>query len=113
MTEFLNIESQGTTKDRKTQDIIGPTSLQNEMLYETKFYSAENTSKFCAECAVKNLLHRMQMTDQDINCFWNLATSTVAIISECLNDPISKAVCNSHQQVNSIQKCCWILREKF
>jgi hypothetical protein len=113
MTEFLNIESQGTTKDRKTQDIIGPTSLQNEMLYETKFYSAENTSKFCAEGAVKNLLHRMQMTDQDINCFWNLATSTVAIISDVLNDQIPKAVCNSHQQVNSIQKCCWILRQKF
>ena len=114
MTEFLNIESaQGTTKDRKTQDIIGPTSLRNEMLNETKFYSAENTSKFCAEGAVKNLLHRMQMTDHDINCFWNLATSTVAIISEVLNDTIPKAVCNSHQQVNSIQKCCWILRQKF
>ena len=77
MTEFLNIESQGTTKDRKTQDIIGPTSLRNEMLNETKFYSAENTSKFCAEGAVKNLLHRMQMTDHDIKSFWNLATSTV------------------------------------
>jgi hypothetical protein len=24
-----------------------------------------------------------------------------------------KAVCNSHQQVNSIQKCLWILRTKF
>ena len=111
-TEFLNLESQGTTKGRKTQDIIGPTSLRNETLNETRFYSAKNTSKFCAEGAVKNLLHRMQMTDQDINCSWNLATSTVAKRSEDLHDPIPLAVCNSQQQVNSIEKCCWILRNE-
>ena len=80
---------------------------------KTPFYSCDNSSKLCAEGALKNMLHLLQMKKEDIDCFWVLATSPVSAISDFMNSNIPKAVCNSHQQVNAIQKCFWILREHF
>ncbi len=61
----------------------------------------------------KNLLHMLKMNAQDIEEFWTLVTSPLSTISDSLQEDVPKAVCNSHQQVNSIQKCLWILRTKF
>jgi len=80
---------------------------------EMKYYSLENQSKFCAEGAIKNFLHVINMSERDITSFWNLSISPLKIISETLNCEIPKSVCNTFQQINSIQKCLWILREKF
>jgi hypothetical protein len=53
------------------------------------------------------------MNAQDIEEFWTLVTSPLSTISDSLQENVPKAVCNLHQQVNSIQKCLWILRTKF
>jgi hypothetical protein len=78
-----------------------------------KFFSSDNNSKLCAEGALKNLLYMLKMNAQDIEEFWTLVTSPISTISDSLQEDVPKAVCNSHQQVNSIQKCLWILRTKF
>jgi hypothetical protein len=78
-----------------------------------KFFSSDNNSKLCAEGALKNLLYMLKMNLQDIKEFWTLVTSLLSTISDSLQEDVPKAVCNSHQQVNSIQKCLWILRTKF
>jgi hypothetical protein len=55
----------------------------------------------------------LKINAQDIEVFWMLVTSLLSTIRDSLQEDIPKAVCNSHQQVNSIQKCLWILRTKF
>ena len=55
----------------------------------------------------------LKMNVDEINYFWWLATSPLSAISDTLESDIPKAVCNSHKQVNSIQKCFWILRKKI
>jgi hypothetical protein len=42
-----------------------------------------------------------------------LVTLPLSTISNSLQEDVPMAVCNSHQQVDSIQKCLWILRTKF
>jgi len=80
---------------------------------EMKYFSHDNQTKLCAEGAIKNILHEINMSEEDIEGFWNLATSPLNIIARHLNCDIPKGVCNAFQQVNAIQKCCWILRAKF
>jgi hypothetical protein len=53
------------------------------------------------------------MNAQDIEEFWTLVALPFFTMSDSLQEDVPKAVCNSHQQVNSIQKCLWILRTKF
>jgi len=77
------------------------------------FYSSENATKLCAEGALKNLLHMLKMEKRDIDLFWGLATSPLAVISDTLKSNIPKAVCNQVQTVNAIEKCLWILRKRF
>ncbi len=55
----------------------------------------------------------LKINAQDIEVFWILVTSPLSTIIDSLQEDIPKAVCNTHQQVNSIQKCLWILRTKF
>ncbi len=44
----------------------------------------------------------LKLNAQDIKVFWTLVTSPLSTISD-----------SPHQQVNSTQKCLWILRTKF
>jgi hypothetical protein len=55
----------------------------------------------------------LKINAQDIEVFWTLVTSPLSTMSDSFQEDVPKAVCNSHQQVNSIQKCFWILRTKF
>jgi len=81
--------------------------------HKMPFYSSENATKLCAEGALKNLLHMLKMEKRDIDLFWGLATSPLAVISDTLKSNIPKAVCNQVQTVNAIEKCLWILRKRF
>jgi hypothetical protein len=88
-------------------------NAENVFVQKTPYFSDENSSKLCAEGALKNLLCMLKMNVDEINYFWWLSTSPLSVISDCLESNIPKAVCNSHTEVNSIQKCLWILRQKF
>ncbi len=85
----------------------------SESLVSIRYYSLENTSKFCAEGSVKNLLNMLRLSEHDVSMFWDLATAPLHSISERLCDVDPKIVCNHFSQVNSIEKCVWILRKQF
>ncbi len=48
-----------------------------------------------------------------MSMFWDLAIALLHSISKRLRDAVPKIVCNHYGQVNSIQKCLWILGKQF
>jgi hypothetical protein len=60
-----------------------------------RFYSLENTSKFCTEESVKNLLNMLRLSEHDMSMFWDLAAALLHSISEPLCDVVPKIVCKS------------------
>jgi hypothetical protein len=107
-TDFLIRKDLVENETKKRKHLTD--NAANKIVQKTPYFSDENSSKLCAEGALKNLLCMLKMK---INYFWWLATSPLSDISDCLESNIPKEVCNSHTQVNSIQKCLWILRQKF
>ncbi len=84
-----------------------------ECLVPIRYYSLQNTSTFCAEGSVRNLLYMLRLSEHDVTVFWKLATAPLHSISERLCDVVPKIVCNHLIHVNSIQKCLWILQKQF
>ncbi len=74
----------------------------------------ENSSKLCTEGAIQNLLSMLHYSQEDMNTFWELATSDLLTLMKSLNESyVPKAVLRPSLGNNSIQKCLWILRNKF
>ncbi len=84
-----------------------------ESLVPIRYYSLENTSKFCAEGSVKNLLNMLRLSEHDVSMFWDLETAPLHSISESFCDVVLKIVCNRFSQVNSIENGLWILQKQF
>jgi hypothetical protein len=81
---------------------------------ENMFFSNENLSKLCAEGAIQNLLNMLHFSPEDMNIFWELATSDLLTLMKSLNEShVTKAVIKQSLGINSIQKCLWILHKKF
>ncbi len=112
-TAFLHLQNSERQTSIKTNDGLKGHSTTTLLSTSNKFFSSDNNSKLHAEGALKNLLHMLKMNAQDIEEFWTLVTLLLSTISDSLQEVVPKTVCNSHQQVNSIQKCLWILRTKF
>jgi hypothetical protein len=112
-TDSLYLQSNKRRTSIRTNDGLEGHSTTTLLSTSNKFFSSDNNSKLCAEGALKNLLYMLKMNAQDIEEFWTLVTLPLSTISDSLQEDVPKAVCNSHQQVNSIQKCLWILRTKF
>ena len=74
------------------------------------FYNAENSSKQCAQGAIANLLHMLQCSKEQLDLFWQLANCDVEDLVKQLRQELPKNVKNC---VDSIEKCVWILRQKF
>jgi hypothetical protein len=109
-TDFLHLQNNKLWTSIKTNDGLKGHSMTTLLSMSNKFFSSGNNSNLCAEGELKNLLYMLKMNAQDIEEFWTLVTSPLSTTSDSLQEDIPKAVCNSHQQVNSIQKCLWILR---
>jgi len=112
-TDFLHIEMnkwQGSHRDYQMNYCKLPTLFLSK---RNMFFSAENNSKLCAEGAVKNLLCVLKFTGEQIEEYWDIVTLPLSLISDSLQQEIPRSVCNSLQQVNSIQKALWVLRTKF
>jgi hypothetical protein len=57
------------------------------------FHSDDNLSKLCAKGAIQNLLHTLHFLQEDMNIFWELATSDLFALMESLKGPfVPKAV---------------------
>jgi hypothetical protein len=54
----------------------------------------------------------LRLSEHDVCVFWDLATAPLHSISERLHDVVPKIVCNHFSQVNSIEKCLWILQKQ-
>ncbi len=72
------------TNDEKLRD----KKTDSECLVPIRYYSLENTSKFCAEGSVKNLLYMLRLSEYDVTVFWDLATTPLHSISERLRDVV-------------------------
>jgi hypothetical protein len=55
----------------------------------------------------------LRLSEYDVSMFWDLATAPLHSISERLLDVVLKIVCNHISQVNSIEKCLWLLWKQF
>ncbi len=97
------------TNDKKICD----KKTESECLVPIRYYSLENTSKFCTKRSAKNLLYMLRLSEHDVTVFWDLVTAPLHSISERLCDVVPKIVCNHFSQVNLIQKCLWILWKQF
>jgi hypothetical protein len=81
---------------------------------EKHVFSNENSSKLCSEGAIENLLNMLHFLPEDMNVFWELATSDLITVMKSLNESfVPKDVSTPSLGINSIQKCLWILRKKF
>jgi hypothetical protein len=78
------------------------------------FYSKENLSKLFAEGATRNLMNMLHFLPEDMNIFWELATSNFFTLMKSLNESnVPKAILKPNLGTDSIQKCLWILHKKF
>ncbi len=92
---------------------VGDKQTVSEGLVPIQYYSLENTSKFCTEGLVKNLLHMLRLNEHDVSMLWDLTIAPLHSISKRLCDAVPKIVYNHYGQVNSIQKCLWMLQKQF
>jgi hypothetical protein len=77
-------------------------------------FSDEDSSKLCAEGAIQNLLKMLHFLPEDMNIFWELATSDLVTLMKPLNESfVPKTVLKPSLEINLIQKCLWILCKKF
>jgi hypothetical protein len=78
------------------------------------FFSYENLSKLCPEGVIQNLLNMSHFLQEDMNIFWELATSDLFALMNSLNEEFfPKAVLKPSLRIDWIQKCLWILCKKF
>jgi hypothetical protein len=77
------------------------------------FHSKDNLSKLCAEGAIRNLMQMLHHSTKDITTFWELATTSLPSLRSSLNERIPGSVITSENVIDSIEKCLWILRQKF
>jgi hypothetical protein len=71
------------------------------------FIPDENLSKLCAKGAIQNLLNMLHFLLEDMNIFWELATSDLFTLMKSLNESfVSKAVSTPSLGIDLIQKCC-------
>jgi hypothetical protein len=81
---------------------------------QNMFYSDENLSKLCAKGAIQNLLNMLHFLPEEMDIFWESATSDLFALMKSLNETkVPKAVLTPSLGINLIQKCLWILRKKF
>jgi hypothetical protein len=78
------------------------------------FYSEENSSKLCAEGAIRNLMNILHCLTEDMNLFWELSTSNLSSIMMSLNElEVPKKVFKPGLEIDLIERCLWVLCTRF
>jgi hypothetical protein len=78
------------------------------------FYLETNSSKLCAEGAIRNLMNVLHCPEDEVKQFWAIVQSPVHRILQTLGESsVPKAVLKSGGECDSIQKSLWILCKKF
>jgi hypothetical protein len=105
--EFIPKKCKSTDFFCKTPQIKREKPPPGQM--KNKFFSNKNLSKLCAEGAIQNLLSLLHFSTEDMNIFWELATSDLFTLMKSLNESyVPKAVLKPILGIDSIQKCLWV-----
>jgi hypothetical protein len=92
--------------NKKSNQLLNPPPGQ----MKNTFYLEENSSKLCAEGAIGNLMNMLHHLTEDINLFWELATSNLLSIMKLLNESnMPKKDFKPGLEIDLIEKCLWIL----
>ncbi len=75
------------------------------------FFLVKNSSKLCAEGAIKNLMNVLRCDEIEVNQFWAIVHSPIHLILQILGESsVPKAMLkNSSGECDSIQKSLWNL----
>jgi hypothetical protein len=88
--------------NKKSDELLNPPMGQMKNM----FYSEVNSSKLCAEGAIGNLMNMLHCSKDDMELFWELATSVSLLIMESLNESnVLKKVFTPGLDIDSIEKC--------
>ena len=68
--------------NKRSDDLLNPQTGTIKIM----FYSEENSSKLCSEGAIRNLMNMLHCSTEDMNLFWELATSNLSLIMMSLNE---------------------------
>ncbi len=112
-TDFFHHHKTQRYEAAADDEKLGDKQTVSEDMVPIWYYSLENTSKFCAEGLVKNLLHMLRLSEHDVSVFWDLEIAPLHSISKRLCYAVPKNFCNHFDKVNSIQKYLWILWKQF
>jgi hypothetical protein len=91
-TDFFHHHNTQRYEATADDEKLGDKQTVSEGLVPIQYYSLENTSKFCAEGSVKNLLRMLRLSEHDVSVFWDLAIAPFHSISERL--------CNAFQKLS-------------
>jgi hypothetical protein len=81
---------------------------------EKMFYSEKNSSKLCAEGAIRNLMNVLHCPENELKQFWDVVQLPVNRILQTLGESsVPKAVLKSDEECDSNQKSLWILSKKI
>jgi hypothetical protein len=68
------------------------------------FFCDENLSKLCAKGAIQNLLNMLHFLPEEMNIFWELATSDLFALMKSLNETfVPRAVLSPSLEINSTE----------
>jgi hypothetical protein len=105
---FLDILDKKWKMNKKSDVLLNPPTGQMKNMFNLE----ENSSKLCAEGAIRNLLKMLHCLTEDMNLFWKLATSNLSSIMMSLNESnVPKKVFNSGLEIDLIDKYLWVLRK--
>ena len=105
-------------RKRKSTEFYTDTSVcekdKNATSLKNRFYLRENQTKLCAEGSIGNLMNALNCSEEEMTDYWLLATSDLNSIMNALSESeVPKSIMNGAKEVDSIEKCLWILRKKF
>ncbi len=82
-TDFFHHHNIQECKTTANDEMLCDKQTVLESLVPIQYYSLENTSKFCTEGSVKNLLNILRFSEHDVSVFWDLATASLHSIRAC------------------------------
>ncbi len=68
-TDFFHHHNNKMCMTKTNDEKLCDKTTESECLVHIQYYSLENTSKFCTEESVKNLLNMLRLSEQDVTVF--------------------------------------------
>ncbi len=107
---YFDMTDKKCQANKRSDDLLNPQTGTIKIM----FYSEENSSKLCPEDAIGKLMNLLHCSKEDMELFWGTAYINLPSIMKSLNESnVPKTVFTPGFEVDSIEKCLWILCKKF